>query len=152
MKENIIILIIALTCMSLAGAMNGIMDTISFHYSSSIFPQGDEKLLGADELFWNPSLSWRNKYKNGDPAQGEKFLLSTGALVLFTDAWHLAKFMMLSFFQLAMILPLVRLFRISYWWSLVALLPVKFVFASTFTFLYGYWLVQKGTEEIQKVS
>jgi hypothetical protein len=41
--------------------------------------------------FWNPNLSWRNKYKNGDPSNGEKFFLSKSLLVGFTDAWHMFK-------------------------------------------------------------
>ena len=32
--------------------------------------------------------SWRNKWKNGDPKQGEKFPFSSTIFVLFTDRWH----------------------------------------------------------------
>ena len=39
--------------------------------------------------YWNASQSWTNKYKNGDVLQGPRFPLSTGALVMFTDAKHL---------------------------------------------------------------
>lgn len=45
---------------------------------------------GANDNFWNPALSWRNKWKNGDPAQGEAFLGSTSILIPFTDGTHLA--------------------------------------------------------------
>lgn len=37
---------------------------------------------------WDMYISWTNKYKNNDPAQGEKFPLSTSLLVGFTDGWH----------------------------------------------------------------
>lgn len=42
--------------------------------------------------FWSQS-SWRNKYKNGDPKQGERFWGSTTVFVMFTDAWHLFTFL-----------------------------------------------------------
>jgi hypothetical protein len=38
--------------------------------------------------FLNPDLTWRNKYKNGDPCQGEAFPQSTNLLVAFTDWYH----------------------------------------------------------------
>jgi hypothetical protein len=37
--------------------------------------------------------TWRNKYKNGDPAQGAKFFLSTSWLVFLTDGWHFFSFL-----------------------------------------------------------
>jgi hypothetical protein len=43
----------------------------------------------ASKQFWWTRISWKNKYKNGDPAQGKAFPLSTTALVGFTDGWHL---------------------------------------------------------------
>lgn len=39
--------------------------------------------------YWDASLSWRNKYKNGDPALGAKFPGSNTWLVATTDAKHL---------------------------------------------------------------
>ena len=41
-----------------------------------------------DYLQFSNIDSWRNKYKNGDPKQGEKFPLSTTVLVSLTDPWH----------------------------------------------------------------
>ena len=45
----------------------------------------------ANPGWWNPNESWRNKWKNGDPSQGEKFPLSSTALVWTTDAYHLMR-------------------------------------------------------------
>ena len=42
-----------------------------------------------DEDWWNPTWSWRNKYKYNNPSLGEKFLFSTTILVFLTDAWHM---------------------------------------------------------------
>jgi hypothetical protein len=39
---------------------------------------------GANPQYWNPALSWTNKYKNHDPDQGR-----TGVPVFFTDAKHM---------------------------------------------------------------
>lgn len=42
---------------------------------------------------WIKSNSWKNKWKNGDPSQGEAFPLSSTALVIFTDVWHMCDFL-----------------------------------------------------------
>ena len=65
----------------IAGISKAIQDTLEFHFDTSVF-----KNLGN---FWNPATSWKNKYKNGDPKQGEAFLGSTTIFVSLTDAWHL---------------------------------------------------------------
>lgn len=61
----------------LAGAFEGVMDHLQFHYDKP-------------DQFWNPDLSWRNKYKGGDPANGKTF--RGKYLVWTTDGWHLMKF------------------------------------------------------------
>jgi len=76
---------IGFLCFVLAGLSEAIMDTLQFHYSSSRFYHLKNK------LFWNPEISWKNKYKNGDPTEGSKFPFSTNLLVGLTDAWHLFK-------------------------------------------------------------
>ena len=68
-----------------AGLCEAIMDKIQFHFDGTIF-----KKYG-NQLFWNPAISWKNKYKDGDPMKGEKFFLSKTLLVGFTDAWHMFK-------------------------------------------------------------
>ena len=57
-----------------------IQDKLQFHFHNSIF-----KNLGA---WWNPQESWKNKWKNGNKEEGEKFFLSSTLLVSLTDAWH----------------------------------------------------------------
>ena len=49
--------------------------------------EGNLKFL--PERFWNKYMSWKNKWKNGDKAQGEKFWGSSRWFVMFTDGWHL---------------------------------------------------------------
>lgn len=68
----------------LAGASNGVHETIHYHYS-----QFKAKCPGVNDLYWNPEVSWRNKYKGGDPNLGPKFPGSTTIFATFTDAKHL---------------------------------------------------------------
>jgi len=67
-----------------AGASKGFNETLTFHWKSfrQRFPNINAK-------WFNPAISWRNKYKNGDPEAGAKFPLSTSVLVGVTDQYHL---------------------------------------------------------------
>ncbi len=69
-----------------AGACDGFSQTLYSHYYSfeKVFPN-------VNEQYWNPHESWKNKYLNGDPAQGEKFPGSTTIFVFSTDAFHLLR-------------------------------------------------------------
>lgn len=80
--------IIALLLIILAAILNAGMDTLYGNYESSIFKNFDAQ-------FWNPYISWENKWKNGDRTQGERFLFSSTFLVPLTDGWHLLKTLML---------------------------------------------------------
>lgn len=71
----------------LGGAADGINQKISFHYD-----EFKARFPGADDQFWNPGLSWTNKYKNHDPTQGRRSFLSTSVLVWTTDGYHLTRF------------------------------------------------------------
>lgn len=77
-------IVVSLICWILAAICNAVMDTLAHHYPTSIFTKWDSK-------FWNPAISWKNKYKEGVKAYGPAFFLSTGLLVAFTDGWHLFK-------------------------------------------------------------
>lgn len=69
----------------LSGVFEAVMDKLQFHYDQSVFKNFK------NQLFWNPKVSWKNKYEDGDPMKGERFFLSKSLLVGFTDAWHLFK-------------------------------------------------------------
>lgn len=100
----------------IAGICNAIMDTIA-HKGGGILPKGS---------WWDMNQSWRNKWKNGDPEQGEAFFLSSTALVFLTDAWHFFQFLMLTLFALAIALHT----PIFHWfWTLVG---VKICFSVGF--------------------
>jgi len=76
---------LSILCFILSGAAEAVMDKLQFHYHKSIF--SDFK----NQTFWNPLMSWKNKYKNNDPSMGEKFFGSKTIFVGLTDAWHLFK-------------------------------------------------------------
>ncbi len=71
----------------LAGLAKGFNETIQYNYNGfeSIFPK-------ANDQWFYPTLSFRNKYKDGDPAKGPRFPLSTSVFVMFTDQYHLNNF------------------------------------------------------------
>lgn len=72
------------SAMFLSGMLDGTIESINYHYDNGFKPQAAD----ANDQFWNPELSWKNKYKNGDPSQGPKFFGSTSAFVFTTDAYH----------------------------------------------------------------
>ena len=72
-----------LSLMYVSGAAKGLSDVLMFHYANF-----QEVHPGANPQFWNPDISWLNKYKNGDPAQGEAFPLSSTLFSPFLDGWH----------------------------------------------------------------
>jgi hypothetical protein len=83
----------------LASICNAIMDVCSFHYSNSIFNKLNPK-------YWNPEISWKNKYIDCDPTKGMRKIFF-GLLdypVFLTDAWHLFKSLMIIFLVTAIVL------------------------------------------------
>lgn len=72
--------------MFISGAFDGTAESLKYQYSGfkNIFPN-------ANDYWWDPSVSWKNKYKNNDKSQGPKFMLSTTLLVGTTDGYHLTR-------------------------------------------------------------
>lgn len=70
-----------------AGAAKGFNEGLQFNWNGfhSIFPKANP------QWFW-PTYSFKNKYKDGDPAKGPKFPFSTSLLVMVTDQYHLNNF------------------------------------------------------------
>lgn len=66
------------------GACNGIHETIVFRYDN--FKRFKPSV---NDQYWDPSISWKNKYRYGDKQYGPKFMFSTNLLVGLTDAKHL---------------------------------------------------------------
>ena len=73
----------------LYGIADSIIDTICWHYNSSVF-------YGIKNKYWkrwfaHPDISYLNKYKDRDPIKLEpKYWGATHVFVSFTDAFHLS--------------------------------------------------------------
>ena len=76
-------LLLAFALIALGGASYGLKETVTHHY-----PAFEARFPHADQSWWNPALSWHNKYEGGIPAQGPDFPGSTTVFVFVTDAYH----------------------------------------------------------------
>lgn len=132
------ILLIAITAILLfaEGICKGVCDTLQFHYSISIF-------AGKNALFWNPRVSWKNKYKNGDPDQGATFPGSTTVFVMFTDGWHLFDFLRILCGVVALLAAVGIDWNFTLLQAVIFLTAALIVHAAGFYLMYRYVLKQK---------
>lgn len=81
----------------LLGIVDAAKDIITFRFKQSVF-------YNLNRQFWDPLVSWKNKYKTplssfkpkwyypfSAPNLEERFPFSSTMLVFLTDAWHLLK-------------------------------------------------------------
>ena len=112
----------------IAGMFNAIMDLCG-RYDETVFSK-----FPKTRKFIDSSISWKNKYKNGDKNQGSRFLFSTKFLVFLTDMWHLSKTSML----LLLSLSIVEYNPIFVWYLDF---PIYWIaFGTSFTIFYDYVL------------
>ena len=71
----------------IAGASKGFNETLQFHWK-----EFKRQFPNANTQWLYPVVSWKNKYKKGDPEAGAKYPLSTSLLIMFTDQYHLNNF------------------------------------------------------------
>lgn len=88
-----------------AGYANGVGDVLQFKYSSSVFPQegSGEKVLWGGHQYWNPAVSWKNKYQDYPNDTGSRFPMSKSGLVWATDGWHMSKTVQLTLMQVGVV-------------------------------------------------
>lgn len=86
-------MIAAIILYTLTGAAKGFADSLQFHFARMKVPAR-----------WNPAESWRNKYKDRDPAKGPAFVGATTFLVWLTDPWHLTNSVGMFFTRLGFVL------------------------------------------------
>lgn len=79
----------------LACIMNAGMDSLRHNFYSSFAKNWNH-------LFWNPAVSWLNKYNDWIPTNGRRKILFIVIPAAFTDGWHLLKMFMLGFLFIAM--------------------------------------------------
>ena len=68
-----------------AGIADGGAESLKFHYD-----QVDAR-FNLNDSYWNPAVSWRNKYSRGLSTMGPKFPGSTTYLVWTTDGYHMLR-------------------------------------------------------------
>jgi len=129
----------ALSFLLFAGAAssNAVMDTLSFRYDKSVFSR-----LTAFRQWIDPRISWTNKWKNGDPTQGEAFILSSTALVATTDAWHFFKAVTILCVLLAIMIPFTQLFTLHWTAWLGILVGLKLTYGLIFESLFAHCLMK----------
>lgn len=121
--------IVGMLLFFLAGTSEAIMDKLQFHYNRSIFKKFK------NQLFWDPSVSWKNKYKDGDPTKDEKFYLSKTLFVGFTDAWHLFKLLRTFFIFLGILFLFIPcITKIE---CLIYVILARIIFGLSFTLFYN---------------
>jgi hypothetical protein len=107
------------------------MDKLSFHFDESVFKN----------FAWlDPNKSWKNKWKNGDPKQGERFWLSSTLLVATTDLWHFAKLVMISCLVGAAAVPLTAPLFNSAWGIVGLFVGLKILYSGVFHIFFTYVL------------
>ena len=92
----------------------------------------NSKLAKLNPLFWDKHKSWKNKWKGGVAANGEKFFGSSTFLVWITDAWHL--FNMLSYLSLFIAGYLTATY-LDKWYLVIIPFPIGLVI---FELIYKY--------------
>ena len=149
MKRQIIHITLAIAFYFLSGSVNGVMDTLKDHYAPSIFPKEGETLHGKSPQYWDPRISWKNKYKDWD--NGDQRPAFTGAktyLVWLTDGWHRYQFYQLACMRTALILLISALIRIhkNKWLNtgayLLLWIALIFPYSAGFFLTYNWLLIR----------
>jgi hypothetical protein len=127
----ILLTILGLILVAASAVAESIMDKIQFHYDKSIFSQDNYK-----QTFWNPNLSWVNKWKDSSAKQ-EKFLGSSTIFVFTTDAWHLFKFFRNTFLFIG--LPLLSFGSMN---IILAAILARVIYGLVFTICFDKLLIK----------
>ena len=126
-------LIIGILLVSIAGISKAIMDNLQFHYNRSVFKNNDKY----NQNFWDPNLSWVNKYKEGSMTE-PKFLGSTTYFVFTTDAWHL--FQMIMLICLFVGIAVTAFYGGSFIYMMIKVAILRTFFGLTFTLFFNKFL------------
>ena len=122
---------ISLILICIAGIFNACMDIIKSRWVWSIFRNVK------NQQWFDPSISWKNKWKDGDIQKGEKFLGSSTVFVFVTDFWHFCKFLMLLCISFSIVL-----YQPIFFWFIDWFL-FYLVFTVTFEIFFSKILMRK---------
>lgn len=120
-------IIIGLVFIIISTFSKSIMDKLQFHYDKSIFKNFK------NQQFWDGRISWKNKWKNGDKEQGEKFPGSSTIFVFSTDAWHLFQSIFLNSLFLGVYFLTITEFNLI---NFISVIIGRVIFGLIFTFTF----------------
>lgn len=114
------------------GMLNGVMDTLDFHWHKSKFSK-----WFYDHSFFGPvSISYARKYVGNRPYGARKKIGIFNVPVFFTDAWHMSK----SLFLWSMCISLLFVNDIV-WYDVIIM---RFVYGAGFVLMYDVLLTYKN--------
>lgn len=119
-----------------AAAGNAVMDCLSSRYDRSVFMHFENHRQWLD-----PRISWKNKWRDGDPKKGDAFFLSSTSLAPLTDAWHCFKALTILFLALAILAPFTLLFRLPWFAWVMLLFGIDLLYGLIFEGLYAHLLI-----------
>ena len=122
--------ILVLVCWALAAICNAVMDTLTHHYDTSIFKNMKK------QKWWNPAVSWTNKYTDIVSYKKPRYFGSTTFLVWTTDAWHFFQFMMLNFVILSGVIMMNCVTDVLWWENIIIFALLKVVWGVCFELFY----------------
>jgi len=134
---------ISLILFCLAAICNSVQDTVDHHYYK--FRWKDKW----NPMWWNASVSWKNKYVDRDVSKGFKKWNILGIVinkpVQITDAWHFFKTLMIILlaFSVVFYVPIVTFFEYKLLNILLDVLLLGIVWNNTFSLFYDKILVTK---------
>ncbi len=125
------VLFIPLFFVFLSGAAFGVHETLQHHYSEfkTVFPN-------ANDQYWNPLISWTNKYKGYPEDLRPAFIGSKTWMAWRTDAKHLFSEISLVAFIIAMLGFIAWLRLQKRWYYIAAFFAIYLVRGIGFYFIY----------------
>lgn len=124
-------IIICFILVLVAGCAYGAMATLQYHFSNSIF-------MNYDIQFWNPTVSWANKYSDAHNLVRKKWLGIMPIPVMFTDGFHLLQSIFIEAIFIALIF-----YRPFTNYILLDLFLLRLAFGIGFSFFYNWILIKK---------
>lgn len=116
-------LIITITLLILlAMLLRSLVHQLDFNYPRT--KERIKKVFGVDidDQWWNPALSWKNKYNIKWTIDIFGFRWITKVMVQFSDAFHTLNTIELGCYDLIISILLVSNFGLAWWWTVIIFL------------------------------
>lgn len=137
-KNAPVVAALSLLMILCAGASNAVMDALATRHDQSLF----SSLSPQAQQWWNPKLSHKNKWKDGEKSRGEAFPLSSTALSPLTDAWHFFKWSTITCLYAAILAPFTQIFRLRWYAWFGICLGCEILRGAVFELFYAQLLLR----------